>query len=176
MRRGQVERAIDDASGAGYDRHRARFALPFAVQCMRCHAFVAKYTRFNAYKETLKHRTYCGAEVYRFIIKCTGCRRIFTLLTDPEHGTYSAEASCFRVSSADARASNERSEEAGNPATDTDLQKLMRQAELLRTADLSLAKEAVVRGKSVQECRRARLLALLAKTSGSPLAKEGNGP
>lgn len=156
---------ISKASGS--ERHRARFSLPFSVCCLHCRGFMAKYTRFNSHKETIKGHTYCGVAIYRFIIKCKICSRLCTLVTDPANATYTAEEACFRVDDTDSNREDTmcqlkksvrycRVRESVEDRLAID--HLQRHAKHLLNVDLKMVAEAVRLGITIQEQNRIRLL------------------
>lgn len=79
---------------SNFNAHAVRFAAPFTIKCTSCNEYIYKNKRFNAIKETAVGEDYLGVEVYRFYIKCTGCRITLTLKTDPKNSTYIPELGC----------------------------------------------------------------------------------
>jgi hypothetical protein len=77
--------------------HPVRLATPFTLKCLECGEFIPRNKRHNATKETAIGKEYLGIESYRFYIKCTGCKKLMTILTDPQHGCYTAESGCRRI-------------------------------------------------------------------------------
>jgi len=163
MRKQHIKRFLETKAmrGTGFSRHPVRFSLPFTVQCTRCRGYAAENTRHNAYKETVKGATYCGVEIYRFIIKCKICHGIYTLTSDPENRCYQPEDACFRVN-------NKVEESDSTPSLcehiSKDLQRheeikmLKRRATRMVSVDIDLVITAVGSGRTVQEVRRQQLL------------------
>lgn len=147
--------------GAGLGGHPVRFALPFPVQCTRCRGYIAENTRHNAYKETVGGATYCGVEIYRFIVKCRMCHGMYTLASDPENGGYRAEDGCFRVSSGAEEASPAvplRERISRDLQRHEEIEALKRRAARMAAVDVELVITAVGSGKTVQEVRRQQIL------------------
>lgn len=147
----------------GFDRHPVRFALPFAVQCLRCKDYAAKNTRHNAHKETLKNVLYCGVEVYRFLIKCKTCQGMYTLVSDPENRGYRTEDACFRVDlGTDEKKPVLRFSLCERISEDLrkyeELKELKRRAARLASVDLNLVITATRNNQTVQEIRRQQIL------------------
>ena len=70
-----------------------RMMLPFSIQCSTCSTFLYRGRKFNSKKEAVKgvDGKYLGIQRYRFYIKCGGCSRPLTFLTDPKNADYEME-------------------------------------------------------------------------------------
>lgn len=75
-----------------------RMMLPFSVQCCTCSTFLYRGRKFNSKKEAVEgpDGKYLGIQRYRFYIKCTGCSRPVTFLTDPKNADYEMESGATR--------------------------------------------------------------------------------
>lgn len=75
-----------------------RMMLPFSVQCSNCSTFLYRGRKFNSKKEAVEgpDGKYLGIQRYRFYIKCTGCSRPVTFLTDPKNADYEMESGATR--------------------------------------------------------------------------------
>jgi hypothetical protein len=75
-----------------------RMMLPFSVQCSTCSTFLYRGRKFNSKKEAVDgpDGKYLGIQRYRFYIKCTGCSRPVTFLTDPKNADYEMESGATR--------------------------------------------------------------------------------
>lgn len=82
---------------AKLNRHSVRLATPFTIKCLSCCTYIYRNKRHNATKETVVGEDYLGVEKYRFYIKCTGCRALLTIKTDPKNGVYVTESGCTRT-------------------------------------------------------------------------------
>ncbi|KAL3778327.1 hypothetical protein ACHAWO_011177 [Cyclotella atomus] len=71
-----------------------RMMLPFSIQCSTCSTFLYRGRKFNSKKEAVKgvDGKYLGIQRYRFYIKCGGCSRPVTFLTDPKNADYEMES------------------------------------------------------------------------------------
>jgi hypothetical protein len=71
-----------------------RMMLPFSIQCSTCSTFLYRGRKFNSKKEAVKgiDGKYLGIQRYRFYIKCGGCSRPLTFLTDPKNADYEMES------------------------------------------------------------------------------------
>lgn len=180
MRKQHIKTALEQEARrrTGTAVHPVRFALPFPVRCLRCSMHMDRFTRHNAQKETLSGMS-SGSEVYRFSIKCAGCRGLCTLVTDPENGCYRAESSCFRVSGRVGEAHLEDDNPAGGPdigahRRHAELQTLKRHCRRLASADIDFVIRAVSLGKTVQGLRREEVLEALKKAR--PARKDDTPP
>ncbi|EKE38596.1 hypothetical protein ENUP19_0082G0163 [Entamoeba nuttalli] len=68
-----------------------RMMLPMSVRCQACGEYIYKGKKFNSKKETVEGETYCGIKIYRLYFKCTRCKTIFTIKTDPKNSDYICE-------------------------------------------------------------------------------------
>ena len=75
-----------------------RMMLPFSIQCSTCSTFLYRGRKFNSKKEPVEgpNGKYLGIQRYRFYIKCTGCSRPVTFLTDPKNADYEMESGATR--------------------------------------------------------------------------------
>jgi coiled-coil domain-containing protein 130 len=69
-----------------YDGKTTRFEMPFDIFCNGCEKVIAKGTRFNAGK--LEDGEYFSTKIYKFTIKCAGCKQKIVIKTNPKDTTY----------------------------------------------------------------------------------------
>lgn len=71
-----------------------RMMLPFSIQCSTCSTFLYRGRKFNSKKEPVKgpEGKYLGIQRFRFYIKCGGCSRPISFLTDPKNADYEMES------------------------------------------------------------------------------------
>ncbi|KAI5168351.1 hypothetical protein PAEPH01_0064 [Pancytospora epiphaga] len=172
MRKAHIKKTLERQvkKKLSYSMRPVRFALPFPICCVNCKHYMDKFTRHNAQMETVAGMTSCGAEVYRFAVKCKECGNACTLLSDPENGCYKAESSCFKVPE------KIEEEEPGRDDLDCDVRRyaeitvLKRHMKYLENVDIPLAIKAVTAGKTIQQVRREELLETLRKVQ--PIQKK----
>lgn len=70
--------------------------LPMNIRCSKCGEFMYKGTKFNTKMEQIQGYTYKGIDLFRFYYRCTNCRGIFIIRTDPENGDYAIEGGATR--------------------------------------------------------------------------------
>lgn len=76
-----------------------RMMLPFSVFCATCGQYMGNGTKFDAVKDDLKDEAYLGVAVFRFTMKCKGCKAPFAIQTDPKNSFYevSKNGNCTRT-------------------------------------------------------------------------------
>lgn len=72
-----------------------RLMAPFSMRCTSCGEYIYKGRKFNARKETTDEK-YLAIPIYRFYIRCTGCKSEITFKTDPKNMDYTCERGAKR--------------------------------------------------------------------------------
>ncbi|ELP94770.1 coiled-coil domain containing protein, putative [Entamoeba invadens IP1] len=96
----ELEKFVDKQrrlhKGLGPKKLDVRMMLPMSVRCNACGEYMYKGKKFNSKKETVEGEDYCGVKVFRFYFKCTNCKNVFTIKTDPKNADYAVELNCSR--------------------------------------------------------------------------------
>ncbi|WUR04052.1 splicing factor YJU2 (YJU2) [Vairimorpha necatrix] len=111
-----------------------RFCNPFTVKCLYCSEYIFKNKRHNAYQEEIKGGDYYGIKVYRFMFKCTGCKKMLSIKTDPKNGDYQAENGCLRIDNLKKEANIRKKE------NETDIEKIKEEIKKLYEIEKSYKK------------------------------------
>ena len=70
--------------------------MPMSIRCDMCGEYLYKGTKFLTRKETVLGEDYLGLRIFRFYFKCTACRAVITIKTDPKESGYVVESGASR--------------------------------------------------------------------------------